>query len=1124
MKKVLIFVISLVFSLALVSCSFLEGGSTNNNDNKPTSKEVINEAMTGLFADVDMANVENNLNFVAKIGDVEITYESQNLDVISNTGEVTRGEQDVQVTVLVTLKYKEETTSTFFRFTVKGTGSYEEPPVEEEKYSLTVQYDNTKGRVTASLSSLTDLAKGTEVTLTITALEGFEVDNVTVNGTAAELSEGKLVVTVNEDTRVNITFKEKVVGPVDPVADQELVDAITAFNQMLINANYKLVELYLVDGIENYTSTYHVFGDVVHYFDHYIIFDDEVGQDVEYTDEFYVFIEQGEAVSDYYEYDGKFYEDSTGYMLWFNDFYLDYYGFKLNALNFEKGEVEGTYVAKADKLNEAGKAFFMELDDPDYLDENDEPLPVLEVFKSFTLYLENGKIVRVVAVSDYSEGSDTYETSYDLTFSEVGEQSFELPEVSEDAYTIADIYDLESGDEVSDIYGYVAGFSNDMVYIVDEYAAIVVYFPRGTAIPANLEIGQAVSVSGTLDIYNGLYEIKLSTSSDFALEDDAAEFELYSFEDLSLVTAEYMNEVVNFENVHLDSVTVSTSKDTTLKLIDASGNELALFIKKADATAFETIFKGVNAGQVININNVAVSYFKNNIQLRILKQTSVEKSEGISLSFTSKTVEPGKELAEVLADLVVKSKSTGEAISSDQYQINGEYSSEVGTYTLTLTCGDFTATITIVVREVSVLEKVSYETLDSLADRHELTYGLPSTGDVEILVIPVAFTNSKEYTNETKLYLEKAFNGTAEETGWHSLRSYYQEVSFGKLNLHANILDPYQTGDAYDMSKGESGVEDYKYLVDSLRYYDELIDYTRYDQNNDGYIDTVYLVYLAPYSDNLWWAYNWEFLEEEGQDLVELDGLGLDWYLWMSIEFFEEAINTPYVEKQSDLVYVDINCETVIHETGHALGLDDYYDYVHENYSYYSIGGLNMMDYNQGDQDPFSKAIMGWINPTVVDGQTTTVEIGSYTRTGDSIWIGRNSNGTYFDEYFIICFYTPDGVNEIKKDMEIGIASIPGVVIYHVNSTLQDTLNPAEMSAIDIYKNNNGNKTDRLIKIVEPNGQKNVEDQGYFLDESLFQAGDQLVAKWNDGKAAGFTIKVVSTNTDQGATIEITFN
>ena len=63
-------------------------------------------------------------------------------------------------------------------------------------------------------------------------------------------------------------------------------------------------------------------------------------------------------------------------------------------------------------------------------------------------------------------------------------------------------------------------------------------------------------------------------------------------------------------------------------------------------------------------------------------------------------------------------------------------------------------------------------------DGPKISYPLPSTGTPNILVIPINLDNNNA-TNEKLLDINYAFNGTSDETGWESVKSYYQKSSYG---------------------------------------------------------------------------------------------------------------------------------------------------------------------------------------------------------------------------------------------------------------------------------------------------------------------------------------------------------
>ena len=399
------------------------------------------------------------------------------------------------------------------------------------------------------------------------------------------------------------------------------------------------------------------------------------------------------------------------------------------------------------------------------------------------------------------------------------------------------------------------------------------------------------------------------------------------------------------------------------------------------------------------------------------------------------------------------------------------------------------------------------------------------------MVIPIKFTNSSSDYDLSRL--EKAFNGSSNDTGWYSLKSYYETVSYGNLRFNANILAPFETGEKYRSSAASNS--DLKYIVNALKYYDDTIDYSVYDQNEDGKLDAVYFIYLAPYDStgysDLWWAY---CTEQNGYTDYSFDGLEFDWYMWASFEFFDEAIYAYYDNSgkfvESKSIYVDINCETIIHETGHLLGLDDYYDYDMDNGVKGGLGSFNMMDCNQGDQDPFSKAILGWLSPTVITYSDYEKEVKSFTDNGDAIIISKNGSGSFFDdELYIIVYYTPTGVNELKKDCDCGLPSVSGFAIYHIDSTIVskeylDSANYA-LNSLEIFKYNNGGASRKLIDLVLATGSDAIDTEDYYVvtDDDLFKNGSSINSlTWYDGSSLGCTISF-SDYSNQTAKVTIDF-
>ena len=427
----------------------------------------------------------------------------------------------------------------------------------------------------------------------------------------------------------------------------------------------------------------------------------------------------------------------------------------------------------------------------------------------------------------------------------------------------------------------------------------------------------------------------------------------------------------------------------------------------------------------------------------------------------------------------------------------------------------------------TVIDILSYNQENN--EQFEITKGLPSLGNPKVLVIPIEF-NDIPAPLDMKENLEKAFFGSSEDVGWESLQSYYYKSSYGKLNIEGEVLEPFDTGHTvnYYNEMYSDYLEKYDRYINglttvypesvewsiinkALMYYDEQIDYSEYDADKDGYIDSLYIVYANQYvneEDSLWWAFTNEYLTDEFE---YYDDVEADYYTFLSYTFlFDEFYGNEII----------LNSETIIHETGHLLGLQDYYDYDPTQGPNGGIGGADMMDYNVGDHNPFSKLILGWVNPYVVVGKDSTIEIGKFSETGDCVVVFKEFNNSYFDEYLIIDYYTPDGLNEASKGHN-GLFTQSGIRIYHVDSTLT---NDVVYSVFDITDYDNSFSTHRLIKLVEADRRDDINKNSCAQNTDLFQAGDTYTwGRWYDKTPVGFSIKINSLN-DDVASISISFS
>ena len=407
--------------------------------------------------------------------------------------------------------------------------------------------------------------------------------------------------------------------------------------------------------------------------------------------------------------------------------------------------------------------------------------------------------------------------------------------------------------------------------------------------------------------------------------------------------------------------------------------------------------------------------------------------------------------------------------------------------------------------------------------------GIPTTGDVKVLVFVVDFpdnliTNPSSVLNDTNI----AFNGGSSDLPYESLHSYYQLSSFGKLNLTADIFGVYtaennasyyeQANDLFyatDPLTGEYLYNDAPHpdsdiIYELLVHYNNVIDYKDYDSNLDGYIDGIYVMYNHEISyengSDLWWAYQYYYWYEDSFDQVSPN-----YYVWAGIDFLYEGGES-------------VNARTIIHETGHMLGLDDYYDYYPDDI--YNSGGLGtfMMDYTIGDHDVFSKILLGWITPIVIE-DTLTIDLSKHITNGEVLLIIDQWNNTIFDEYFLVMYYTPEGLNELDQ---YNIFTIPGVIIFHISAQIDNGYN-LDSYYYSIFNNNNTDSEDKLIKIIEADMSGDIDKYAVVENSDLFLVGDGFGSnvfpnyRWYDESLINLDISVISIDGTK-ARIEIIFN
>lgn len=365
---------------------------------------------------------------------------------------------------------------------------------------------------------------------------------------------------------------------------------------------------------------------------------------------------------------------------------------------------------------------------------------------------------------------------------------------------------------------------------------------------------------------------------------------------------------------------------------------------------------------------------------------------------------------------------------------------------------------------------------------------MPSLGDANLLVIPVHLPGGNEYkTDKVKSDIEKVFFGDKDDSslGFKSVKQYYSEASYGKFNLSGTVTDWFDAttlvSDVKDITSGTEGTIVNKILRGAVDWAgsSQGINLKDFDNNEDGNIDGVYLVY-----DHLDWTTE-NYIQHESNPQFDSSTLNQAFWNFTYWDFYSKSKNdepatsgfswssfdmmyTSYCERNkndtpdlSDLSKIKLDSHTFIHEFGHLLGLEDYYS--SSDSSYHPAGESTMMDQNIGDLDSYSKMLLGWVTPYVVYGTSEITITNVSKNSGNSVIVipsnyaeisqsvedaikgNRIDKFRYtfnpFSEYLMIDLYTPDGNNE--QDTygpyvfdRSAMANKVGVRIYHIDSRI----------------------------------------------------------------------------------------
>lgn len=300
-------------------------------------------------------------------------------------------------------------------------------------------------------------------------------------------------------------------------------------------------------------------------------------------------------------------------------------------------------------------------------------------------------------------------------------------------------------------------------------------------------------------------------------------------------------------------------------------------------------------------------------------------------------------------------------------------------------------------------------------------------GRLKTLVLLVAFEDKAfvSPTAQNDFYRLKNELGYSDNGATGSVRDYYRDNSNGIFDPEFVVMGPYTLSKpmSYYGANNESGNDSNprRMVIEAAwQANQEGVDFSEFDEDNDGYVDIIY-VYYAGYNEAEGgpaasiWPHSWSVAY---MDSTSLDGVKLGYYACSS-------------ELKGSTGTTMTAIGTACHEYGHTLGLMDMYDTDGTESGGRSggLGGLSLMsagNYNNQSRTPpyltsEERWSLGWMTPTTL---TAAGEYSLASIDQNQAYIMHTNNE---NEYFLL-------ENRQRNKWDTPIKG-EGLLIYHVDKS-----------------------------------------------------------------------------------------
>lgn len=293
------------------------------------------------------------------------------------------------------------------------------------------------------------------------------------------------------------------------------------------------------------------------------------------------------------------------------------------------------------------------------------------------------------------------------------------------------------------------------------------------------------------------------------------------------------------------------------------------------------------------------------------------------------------------------------------------------------------------------------------------------------------FSDSGEDQWSTQHLQRELFDGP-----WYTgtMKEFYLQNSYDQFELNGKVFGWYQVHQTRKFyGNGDHGMGRTPWFIrDLLGLADPEIDFSQFDNDNDGVVETLFIVHYGNGAESSQdeddiWSHSFQLIPAYQTD----DDVKIKNYI----------IQPALSSKGNKMIEIGVFC----HEFGHALGLPDLYDIDDSSEGIGEWGLMSSGSWGGDGQHPekpvsftaWSKEMLGWIVPQVITGnqKNLTLPPVNYQPVVFKLWkegnvepyISNYSNGyNVGKEYFLIEYRQKSGFDKYNHSS--------GLLVWHIDN------------------------------------------------------------------------------------------